>query len=101
MTAERIVLYRLPIHPRIVLALIVDAATRRPGARNPGKAASGEGLPNSRQSCGRPGLARPRDWARRGGVEQWVVGADLGVAVDDRIGPIRVALRIRPGALRI
>ena len=42
MTAERIVLYRLPIHPRIVLALIVDAATRRSGARNPGEAASGE-----------------------------------------------------------
>src|SRR5207248_1525563 len=26
---------------------------------------------------------------------------DLGVAVDDRVRPIRVALRIRPGALRI
>ena len=99
--ADRIVLHRLPIDPGIVLALIVDTATRRPGARNPGKAASGEVFRVAGKAAAGPDQRRPEIGCVERGVGQWVVGPDLGVAVDDRVGPIRIALRIRPGALRI
>ena len=84
-----------------MLPLIIDAAARRPSARDPGKAAGGEVFRVPGKAAAGPDQRCPEIGCVERGVGQWVVSADLGMAVDDRVRPIGVALRIRPGALRI
>ena len=84
-----------------MLSLIIDAAARRPDARDPSKAAGGEVFRVAGKAAAGPNQRGPEIGRVERSVGRRVVRADLGMALDDRVGPIRVALRIRPGALRI
>src|SRR5690242_1921134 len=74
--ADCIVLHRLPIHPRIVLALIVDAAARRPGARYPGKAARGQVFRVPGKAAAGPDQRRAQIGRVEWGIERRVVSPD-------------------------
>ena len=91
----------LPIDPWIVLALIVDAAPRGAGVRDAGEAGVREILGISGKAMAGADQRRPEIGRVERSVGQRVVGADLGMAADDRVGAVGIAFCLGPGPLRI
>ena len=89
----------LPVDPWVVFALIVDAAPPAAEMRVAGKSRIGEIF----RIAGKAATGTGQRGAEIGGAERgvldWLVAADLGAAVDDRVRAVRVALCLRPRAL--